>query len=51
MKIIRQHAADDFVISKFIMRGTHKGDFFGLTPTNFLLLEKKIDKHTNGMLM
>lgn len=26
MKIIRQYIADDYVISEFIMRGTHKGD-------------------------
>nr|WP_326126875.1 ester cyclase [uncultured Oscillibacter sp.] len=35
MKIIRQYVADDYVISEFIMRGTHKGEFIGITPTNF----------------
>ena len=26
-----------YVISEFIMRGTHKGDFLGITPTNKVL--------------
>ena len=34
MKIIRQYTDGDYVISEFIMRGTHKGDFLGITPTN-----------------
>ena len=37
MKIVRQYVADDYVISEFIMRGTHKGDFIGITPTNKVL--------------
>ena len=37
MKIIRQYVTDDYVISEFIMRGTHKGEFFGITPTNEVL--------------
>ena len=28
MKIIRQYAEDDYIISEFIMRGTHRGDTF-----------------------
>ena len=37
MKIIRQYTDGDYVISEFIMRGTHKGDFLGITPTNKVL--------------
>ncbi len=34
MKIIRQYSDGDYVISEFIMRGTHKGEFIGIKPTN-----------------
>lgn len=37
MKIIRQFADGDYAISEFIMRGTHKGEFIGITPTNEVL--------------
>ena len=37
MKIIRQYVTDDYVISEFIMRGTHKGEYIGITPTNEVL--------------
>ena len=43
MKIIRQHVADENIISEFIMKGTHKGDFAGITPTNKLLEITGID--------
>ena len=43
MKIIRQHVADEYIISEFIMKGTHKGDFAGRTPTNKLLEMTGID--------
>lgn len=43
MKIIRQHVADEYIISEFIMKGTHKGDFVGITPTNKLLEITGID--------
>ena len=33
MKIIRQYSDGDYVISEFIMRGTHKGEFIGIKPT------------------
>lgn len=53
MKIIRQYAADDYVISEFIMRGTHKGDFIGITPTNKVLeiTGVDIDKVINGKIV
>ena len=37
MKIIRQYVVDDYVISEFIMKGTHTGIFLGITPTNEVL--------------
>ncbi len=43
MKIIRQYAADDYVISEFVMKGTHKGEFIGITPTDKVLEITGID--------
>ncbi|MBR1479109.1 MAG: ester cyclase [Lachnospiraceae bacterium] len=37
LKITRQYTDGDYVISEFILRGTHKGDFLGITPTNKVL--------------
>lgn len=37
MKIIRQYAEDDYIISEFIMRGTHKREFIEIAPTNKIL--------------
>lgn len=53
MKIIRQYIADDYVISEFIMRGTHKGDFIGITPTNKVLeiTGVDIDKVIDGKIV
>ncbi len=34
MKIIRQYCDGDYVISEFIMEGTHKGEWLGMKPTN-----------------
>lgn len=53
MKIIRQYVADDYVISEFIMRGTHKGDFIGITPTNKVLeiTGVDIDKVIDGRIV
>lgn len=33
MNIIKQYADGDYVISEFIMQGTHKGEFIGIKPT------------------
>lgn len=53
MKIIRQYVADDYVISEFIMRGTHKGEFIGITPTNKILeiTGVDIDKVIDGKIV
>ena len=37
IKINRQYTDGDYVISEFTMRGTHKGEFVGITPTNKVL--------------
>lgn len=53
MKIIRQYAEGDYVISEFIMRGTHKGKFAGITPTNQVLeiTGVDIDRVVNGKIV
>ena len=53
MKIIRQYEADDYVISEFIMKGTHKGEFLGITPTNKVLeiTGVDIDKVIDGKIV
>lgn len=43
MKIIRQHVADEYIFPEFIMKGTHKGDFAGITSTNKFLEITGID--------
>ena len=53
MKIIRQYEVDGYVISEFIMKGTHVGDFFGITPTNKVLeiTGVDIDKIIDGKIV
>lgn len=53
MRIIRQYVAGDYVISEFIMRGTHKGVFIGITPTNKVLeiTGVDIDKVIGGRIV
>ena len=53
MKIIRQYVTDDYVISEFIMRGTHKGEFIGIIPTNEVLeiTGVDIDKVIDGKIV
>ena len=53
MEIIRQYVADDYVISEFIMRGTHKGKFLGIAPTNKVIemTGVDIDKIVNGKII
>ena len=52
MKIIRQYSDGDYVISEFIMRGTHKGEFIGIKPTNKVLeiTGVDIDKVVDGKI-
>jgi predicted ester cyclase len=53
MKIIRQYSDGDYVISEFIMRGTHKGEFIGIKPTNKVLeiTGVDIDKVVDGKIV
>lgn len=53
MKIIRQYEDGDVIISEFIMRGTHKGEFIGITPTNKVIEISgvDIDKVMNGKIV
>ena len=43
----------DYVISEFIMRGTHKGEFIGIKPTNKILeiTGVDIDKVIDGKIV
>ena len=53
MKIIRQYSDGDYVVSEFIMRGTHKGEFIGIKPTNKVLeiTGVDIDKVIDGLIV
>jgi len=53
MEIIRQFEDGETIISEFIMRGTHKGEFIGITPTNKVLemTGVDIDKVVNGKIV
>ena len=53
MEIIRQFEDGETVISEFIMRGTHKGNFIGIAPTNKVIemTGVDIDKVVNGKIV
>ncbi len=53
IEIIRQFEDEETVVSEFIMRGTHKGEFIGITPTNKIIEMKgvDIDKIVNGKIV
>jgi predicted ester cyclase len=53
MKIIRQYTDGDYVISEFIMTGTHRGVFLGITPTNKVIsiTGVDIDKVVDGKIV
>ena len=53
MEIIRQFEDGETVISEFIMRGTHKGNFIGIAPTNkdIEMTGVDIDKVVNGKIV
>ena len=52
VKIIRQYEDGDTVISEIIMRGTHKGEFIGITPTGKVIeiVGVNIDRIVNGKI-
>ena len=43
MKIIKQYVDGDYVISEFIMEGTHEGEWIGIKPTHKRLSFTGID--------
>ena len=53
MDIIRQFEDGEIVISEFIMRGTHKGEFKGITPTDKIIemAGVDIDRVVNGKIV
>ena len=53
MKIIKQFCDGDYVISEFIMEGTHKGEWIGIKPTGKQLVFTgvDIDKEIDGLIV
>lgn len=53
MKIIKQFCDGDYVISEFIMEGTHKGEWIGIKPTGKRLVftDVDIDKVIDGLIV
>ena len=53
MKIIKQYADGDYVISEFIMEGTHEGEWIGIKPTHKRLsfTGVDIDKVIDGKIV
>jgi hypothetical protein len=43
IKILHQYSEGDYIISEFIMEGTHKGEFIGIKPTNKRLVFTGVD--------
>lgn len=53
MKITRQFCDGDFVVSEFVMEGTHRGEFLGIRPTGQKLTFSgiNIDKVSGGKII
>ena len=53
VKITRQYTDGDYVISEFIMQGTHEGEFAGIKPTkkNLVFTGVDIDKVAAGKIV
>ena len=53
MKITKQFCDGDYVISEFIMEGTHKGEWIGIKPTGkrLVLTGVDIDKVIDGLIV
>ena len=53
MKVTRQYTDGEYVISEFIMTGTHRGDFLGITPSNKVIsiTGVDIDKVVDGKIV
>lgn len=53
MEIIKQYQDGDYIISEFIMTGTHEGEWIGITPTHKTLKFNgvDIDKVVDGKIV
>lgn len=53
MKIVQQYVDGDYVISEFIMQGTHEGEWIGIKPTHKILefTGVDIDKVVKGKIV
>ena len=53
MSITRQFEDGEYVVSEFVMRGTHSGEFLGITPTNKVIEIKgvNIDRVVDGKIV
>ena len=53
MKIIKQFCDGDYVISEFVMEGTHKGEWIGIKPTNkrLVITGINVDKVVDGRIV
>ena len=53
IKILRQFADGDYVISEFLMEGTHEGEWIGIKPTHkkMVFTGVDIDKVINGKIV
>lgn len=53
MKIIQQYEDGEYVISEFIMQGTHEGEWIGIKPTHQTLVFTgvDIDRVVNGKIV
>lgn len=53
MKILKQYVDGDYVISEFIMEGTHEGEWIGIKPTHKRLsfTGVDIDKVVDGKIV
>ena len=53
IQIIKQYSDGDYVISEFIMQGTHEGEWIGIKPTHKTLLFTgvDIDKVVDGKIV
>ena len=53
MSILQQYAEGDYVVSEFIMQGTHEGEWIGIKPTHKKLVFTgvDIDKVVDGKIV
>ena len=53
ISITRQFEDGEYVVSEYVMRGTHSGEFLEITPTNKIIVIKgvNIDKIVDGKIV